>query len=50
MRTVLSINNVTIRLTSERWEHIVENHPEIAGRLERVLEANQNSDYILKGE
>jgi uncharacterized protein YuzE len=31
MDTILSIHGVPIRLTTERWFHIVENHDDVAG-------------------
>jgi hypothetical protein len=42
-----SINGVPIRLTEERWEHILDSHPELASYKETVLEAVENPDYIL---
>ncbi|MEW6614040.1 MAG: hypothetical protein AB1401_00995 [Thermodesulfobacteriota bacterium] len=45
----LSINNVPIRLTDERWKHIVENHDDIAGYYDTVLRAVEEADYIIKG-
>ncbi len=44
-----SINNVPIRLTDERWEHIVDDHPYMSGYLEAVLAAVANPEYILRG-
>jgi hypothetical protein len=35
MDTVISVNGVPIRLTAERWFHIVENHDEVAGFMMR---------------
>jgi len=31
MDTVKSKNNIPIRLTEERWFHIIENHDDLAG-------------------
>jgi hypothetical protein len=42
-----SVNGVPIRLTDERWEHIVDSHPELASYRETVLDAVENPDYIL---
>src|SRR3989338_9187122 len=50
MEMVLSINSVPIRLTSERWGHIVENHDDLAGQFHEVLEAVAEPDYIVQGE
>ena len=49
MLTVKSINNKTIRLPNERWVHIVEGHPEMAGHLNDVLFTIAAPDKILKG-
>ena len=49
MLTVKSINGKTIRLPDERWLHIVEGHPEMAGHLNNVLFAVAAPDKILKG-
>ncbi len=38
-----------IRLTSERWEHITQGHPELAGMLYLVLEAVETADSIHEG-
>jgi len=42
-----SINGVPIRLTDERWEHILDSHPELASYRETILDAVENPDYIL---
>ena len=42
-----SVNGVPIRLTDERWEHILESHPELASYRETVLDTVENPDYIL---
>lgn len=47
--TVKSINGKTIRLPDERWLHIVEGHPEMAGHLNDVLLAVAAPDKIIKG-
>ena len=45
-----SVNNVPIRLTDERWEHILDSHPEIShGDLDTILDAIENPEYILPG-
>ncbi len=45
-----SVNNVPIRLTDERWTHIVENHDDVAGYYFDVLEVVSNPTWILKGD
>lgn len=48
--TVLSKNNVPIRLTDERWQHIITNHPEIKeGDFSQFMKVIKNPDLILKG-
>ena len=42
-----SVNGVPIRFTDERWEHILDSHPEISSFREAVLDAVENPDYIL---
>lgn len=42
-----SVNGVPIRLTDERWEHILDSHPELASYRETLLDAIENPDYIL---
>ena len=44
-----SKNNVPIRLTEERWFHIVENHDELAGYYDEVLNTIEDPDFIIKG-
>ncbi|RZD16849.1 MAG: hypothetical protein EVJ46_01015 [Candidatus Acididesulfobacter guangdongensis] len=47
--TAKSINGVDIRITAERWFHIIENHEDIAGYYDFVLECIENPDFIIKG-
>lgn len=44
-----STNKVPIRLTDERWVHIVENHDDMAGYYDEVLGIVENPDYVIKG-
>lgn len=46
---VISVDGVPIRLTDERWVHIVENHDDLAGHYDDVLEAVENPDMLLPG-
>jgi hypothetical protein len=46
---VMSINNVPIRLTSERWNHIVARHPELGAHRARIIETVRGPDFIAKG-
>jgi len=45
---VESIDGVPIRLTAERWEHILEEHPEMSGFYERILTAIENPTFVLR--
>ena len=45
----VSKNGVPIRLTEERWFHIVENHDELAGLSDDVLIAVEDPDFIVRG-
>ena len=50
LATVFSINNVPIRLTEERFEHILKSHAELSySDLDMILEAVENPEYILTG-
>jgi hypothetical protein len=44
-----SNNGVSIRLTEERWFHIVENHDDLAGLYDDVLATVEDPDLILSG-
>lgn len=45
----ISVNSIAIRLTDERWRHIVENHVELAGHFYDVLETVSLPDFVAKG-
>ncbi len=49
MDAATSKNQVSIRLTAERWLHITEEHSELAGMYFDVLEYISNPDMIVKG-
>ena len=49
MDTVLSKNVIPIRLTEERWFHIIENHDDLAGHYDDVLYAIEDPDYVIEG-
>ena len=49
MDRAISKNGVPIRLTEERWFHIVENHDDLAGYYDTVLDAVEDPDHILPG-
>jgi hypothetical protein len=47
---VRSHNGVPVRLTEERWRHVVERHPEMGGLREQVLETLAGPDMIQEGD
>ena len=50
MEIVRSKNGVPIRLAGERWTHIVENHDDLAGRLDDILDAVESPAWITRGQ
>ena len=49
VNTVVSKRGIPVRLTDERWSHVVEEHSELAGMLHEVLDALALPDRILAG-
>lgn len=49
MDKVTSKNGIAIRLTDERWRHIAEEHGELDGMRQQVLDAVKQPDRILVG-
>jgi hypothetical protein len=49
MDVVYSINRVPIRLTDERWSHIVDSHDDLAGYYEDCLRVLEQPDFVLRG-
>ena len=49
LETVYSLNNVTVRLTEERWEHIVGCPPYMTRYYEEMIDAVDDPEYILPG-
>ena len=50
MLIVHSRNGVPVRLTEERWRHVVCRHPEMDNQRERVLETLAEPDMIQQGD
>ena len=44
-----SINGVPIRLTHERWYHIIENDDDLASYFYEALDTIENPDFVLRG-
>lgn len=49
METVYSVNGVPIRLTYERWYHIIENHDDLASHFYDVLETIEKPEFVIRG-
>ncbi|HSK72487.1 MAG TPA: hypothetical protein VK892_12360 [Pyrinomonadaceae bacterium] len=47
---VKSVNGVPIRLTDERWEHILDEHPNMSGFYNEILRAVENPEFITRGQ
>lgn len=50
MAIITSKNGISIRLTEERWKHIVLLHPNLADKQTQVLDAVKDPDYIFRGK
>jgi hypothetical protein len=50
MVSVKSKNGIIIRLTDERWEHILTGHGELAEYKNKILDAVEEPEAILKVE
>ena len=49
MERSFSVNGIPIRLTQERWEHIVTNKPYMDSYYERIFEAIERPTFVLQG-
>ena len=49
MIVINSINNVPIRITDERLKHIFENHDDLAGYLDEIIDTLEFPDHVIKG-
>jgi len=49
MERVRSVNGVPIRLSSERWQHIVESHDYLAGYYDQILTTVERPDCVISG-
>lgn len=49
MEIAYSVNGVPIRLTYERWCHIVENHDDLASYFYEILDTVERSDFVARG-
>lgn len=49
MEVAYSVNGAPIRLTYERWYHIIENHDELASYFHEVLDIIEKPELIVRG-
>lgn len=49
LRVVTSVHGVPIRLTEERWSHILEQHPELGNYQALILETVKSPECVLEG-
>ena len=49
MYVAYSVRGVPIRLTPERWMHVVEARDELAGRMNDVLDTVEAPDWVTRG-
>jgi len=45
-----SVDGIPVRLTAERWSHVVRGHPEMQGQDQRVMDTVRNPERILQGD
>jgi hypothetical protein len=50
MLIITTRSGVPVRLTEERWNHIVSRHPEMLDRREQVLETLADPDMMQQGD
>lgn len=50
MDRILSKNGISIRLTNERWIHIIIGHPELIGYYFKILETISDPESIYEGK
>jgi len=49
MDVARSVNGVSVRLSYERWYHIVENHDDLASAFHEVLDVIEKPDFVARG-
>jgi hypothetical protein len=47
---IKSVGGVTIRLTDERWEHIIESHPGMSGFFQTILDTVEYPEFVTRGQ
>ncbi len=49
MDVARSVHGVPIRLSYERWYHIVENHDDLASTFHEVLDSIERPEFVVRG-
>lgn len=49
MEVAYSVNGIPIRLTEERWAHIIKARDDLVGKEEEVLDAIGHPDWVTHG-
>jgi len=49
MDVATSVNGIPIRLTYERWYHIVENHDDLASHFHDLLDIIESPEFVIRG-
>ncbi|MBX3303575.1 MAG: hypothetical protein KF693_15270 [Nitrospira sp.] len=49
LATLISKRGIPVRITHERWSHIVESHDYLAGHLDLVVETVSDPDCVVTG-
>jgi hypothetical protein len=50
MIIINSKNNISIRINSERLNHIIKGHPEMLGEIEKIKQTIESPEMILQGD
>ena len=50
MKIIFSKHDVPIRITDERMDHILNNHPEMRGHEDKIIETITDPDIIFTGD
>jgi hypothetical protein len=50
MLIITSVDKIPIRLTIERWQHILHRHPELETEENKILETVSSPDFVQEGD
>lgn len=48
--TIKSVRDIEIRLTEERWNHIIKRHREVKKHIRKILITVKEPDFIVEGK